>query len=152
MELFKIFGTVALNNSEAIAGMHNTADTAQKTGEEMAKSTEKAESKMSSAFSKIGKSAIAVGKAIASGIAVGTVAIAGLAKKSLEAYADYEQLVGGVETLFGAGGKTLEEYAKSVGKTVLEVQDEYRGLIKAEQEVLGNASDAYKTAGMSAND
>ena len=151
MELFKIFGTVALNNSEAIKGMNDTADTAQKTGNSMSQSMEKAESKMSSAFSKIGKGAVAVGKVIASGVAVGTVAIAGLAKKSLDAYADYEQLVGGVETLFGAGGKSLEEYAESVGKTVLEAQSEYEGLIKAQQGVLANANDAYKTAGMSTN-
>ena len=28
-------------------------------------------------------------------------------RQSISAYADYEQLVGGIETLFGAGGKSL---------------------------------------------
>ena len=42
---------------------------------------------------------------------------AAITKSAVEHYADYEQLVGGVETLFGAGGQSLGEYAKSVGKT-----------------------------------
>ena len=46
-------------------------------------------------------------------------------KQAIESYADYEQLVGGVETLFGTGGKTIEEYAKSVGKPVKSIKKEY---------------------------
>lgn len=74
-----------------------------------------------------------------------------LGKQSIEAYANYEQLVGGVETLFGAGGKSLEEYAKSVGKTTGEAEKEYNKLMKAQSAVMDNADQAYKTAGMSAN-
>ena len=44
-------------------------------------------------------------------------------KEAFNAYAEYEQLVGGVETLFGKSAKTLEKYA----------------------------NEAYKTAGLSAN-
>ena len=72
-------------------------------------------------------------------------------KQAIASYADYEQLVGGVETLFGAGGKTIEEYAESVGKTVDEVKDEYDKLMKAQSDVLTNAGDAFKTAGLSQN-
>lgn len=111
MELFKLFGTIAVDNSSAVKGMNNTADTAQKTGESMAQSTEKAEGRMSGAFSKIGQGAIAIGKVIASGVAVGTVAVAGLAKSALDSYADYEQLVGGVETLFKDGASKVKQYA-----------------------------------------
>lgn len=46
----------------------------------------------------------------------------------MSAYADYEQLVGGVKTLFGTEIESVEEYAKSVGKTVDEVKDEYDSL------------------------
>jgi len=75
-----------------------------------------------------------------------------IGKAAVEAYADYEQLVGGVETLFGAGGKSLGEYAESVGKTVGEVYDEYHALLDAQDTVMKNAANAYKTAGMSANE
>ena len=73
-------------------------------------------------------------------------------KQAIMSYADYEQLVGGVETLFGAGGQTIEEYANSVGKTVDEVRGEYDNLMKAQSDVLANASTAFKTAGLSQNE
>lgn len=89
--------------------------------------------------------------AVTAGAAAATAGIAAIGKQALDAYGDYEQLVGGVETLFGAGGRSLEEYAKSVGKTVDAISDEYAELMQAQQDVLDHASDAYKTAGMSAN-
>lgn len=57
-----------------------------------------------------------------------------------------------METLFGAGGQSLSEYAKGVGKTTTEAKDEYNNLIKAQEAVIEKANGAYKTAGMSAND
>lgn len=75
-----------------------------------------------------------------------------IGKAAVEAYADYEQLVGGTELLFGAGGKSLGEYAESVGKTVGEVYDEYHALLDAQDTVMKNAAEAYKTVQMSAND
>ena len=101
---------------------------------------------------KLGSIAKAAGKAIAASLAAAGTAVVGLAKNAIESYAEYEQLVGGVETLFGAGGKSIEEYAKSVGKTVDEVKDEYDNLMLAQTTVLKNADQAYKTAGMSANE
>ncbi|MCM1217219.1 MAG: phage tail protein [Lachnospiraceae bacterium] len=77
---------------------------------------------------------------------------AAIAKNAVEQYADYEQLVGGVETLFGAGGQSLGEYAKSVGKTTQDAKKEYDSLMKAQETVLKNADNAYKTAGLSANE
>ena len=64
------------------------------------------------------------GKAMGVAITGATVAVGGLVKASIEQYSQFEQLTGGVDTLF----KT------SSGK------------------VMGYASDAYKTAGMSANE
>lgn len=78
--------------------------------------------------------------------------VGGLAKNAVESYADYEQLVGGVETLFGAGGRSLEEYAAWVGKSVDEVRDEYKSLTSAQGKLFANADKAYKSAGLSAND
>lgn len=51
-------------------------------------------------------------------------ALLGVGKDALNSYADYEQLVGGVETLFKDNANTVEDYANN----------------------------AYKTAGLSAND
>ena len=79
-------------------------------------------------------------------------ALLSVGKQALESYADYEQLVGGVETLFGAGGLSVEEYAKKVGKSVKDVQKEYDNLMKAQDTMFKNSNDAYKTAGMSANE
>ena len=91
------------------------------------------------------------GKVAAAGIGVATTAVGALAKAAVSSYADYEQLVGGVETLFGAGGKTLEEYAGSVGKTVEEAKAEYQKLLTAQEDVFGNALSASRTAGLSMN-
>lgn len=57
-----------------------------------------------------------------------------------------------METLFGAGGKSVEEYAESVGKSVDEVRRTYNDLITAQEGVMEDAANAYKTAGMSANE
>ena len=78
--------------------------------------------------------------------------IAALGTQSIKLYADYEQLVGGVETLFGAGGASLEEYAASVGKTVSDAESEYNSLMAAQNKVMSNADNAWQTAGMSANE
>ena len=91
-------------------------------------------------------------KAAGAGIAAGAAGISALVKSSIESYADYEQLVGGVETLFGAGGKSIEEYAASVGKSVDEVKYDYASLMEGQETIMANASEAYKTAGLSANE
>lgn len=79
-------------------------------------------------------------------------AIIDVGGQAIQSYADYEQLVGGIETLFGAGGQSLEEYAASVGKTVDEARGEYNRLNEAQATVMTNASQAYRTVGMSANE
>lgn len=113
LELFKLFGTIALDNSEANKGIDDTTNKA-----------ETSQPKISAAFEKIGSTAVKVGKVVASGLGVGAAAISALAKQSLDSYANYEQLVGGVETLFKDSDGTVLDYANN----------------------------AYKTAGMSANE
>ena len=63
-----------------------------------------------------------------------------------------QQSIGGIETLFGAGGRSIEEYAKSVGKSVDAVKDEYASLMQSQQTVFDNAAQAYRTVGLSANE
>jgi phage-related protein len=83
--------------------------------------------------------------------AAGT-AVTAFAKQSVDGFAEYEQLAGGIETLFGAGGRSIEEYAASVGRSVDAVEGEYNKLMGAQNLVLQNAENAYMTAGMSMND
>lgn len=104
-----------------------------------------------SAADKVKSGLSTAAKTAAVGIATITAGVATLSGLSISAYADYEQLVGGVETLFGAGGQSIEEYAQSVGKSVSDVEDEYNKLMKSQQTVLANADAAYQTAGLSAN-
>lgn len=87
----------------------------------------------------------------ADAIKAGARAIVNFTKQAVQAYADYEQLVGGVQTLFGLGGQSLDEYAKAQGKAVEAVKKEWLDLTTAERVVLNNADKAYKTAGLSAN-
>lgn len=90
--------------------------------------------------------------AIGAGAAAAGTAIAAVGTQAIKAYANYEQLVGGVETLFGTQGQSMSEYACSVGKSVLEINKEYNRLNAAQELVMRNASNAYKTAGLSANE
>lgn len=91
-------------------------------------------------------------KMLGAGLTATATALGAVVAKSVTAFADYEQLVGGVETLFGTGGLDLQDYAKSVGKSVSDVKKEYDGLMSAQGEVFKNANNAYKTAGLSANE
>ena len=71
-----------------------------------------------------GKGLSALTKAAAAAMAAGATAAAALAKQALDSYATYEQAIGGVETLYKTSADTVIQYAEN----------------------------AYKTAGMSAND
>lgn len=108
--------------------------------------------KATTAFSKIGNVAGAGMKLAAKGATVAAGAIATLSTMAVKTYADYEQLVGGVETLFGAGGKSLVEYVNAVGKYSPEISAQYNDLMAAQNKVMADADEAYKTAGLSAND
>lgn len=91
-------------------------------------------------------------KALGSAIKTIGSSFVNMGKQAFDSYANYQQLVGGVETLFGAGGKTIEEYAESVGKSVDEIKGEYDKLIESQNKVMNNANIAYKTSGLSANE
>lgn len=90
-------------------------------------------------------------KVFTTGVTAAATGVGALSAAATSAQADFEQLKGGIETLFGAGGQTLEEYAKASGKTVKEVSGEYADLIAAQNAALRDADNAYKDAGMSAN-
>ncbi len=75
-------------------------------------------------FKGLTSAAKATGAAMAASIAAAGAAAVKLGKEIVSSYADYEQLVGGVDTLFKNSSETVQQYA----------------------------ANAYKTAGMSANE
>ena len=78
--------------------------------------------------------------------------VADITMQSVNAYKEFEQLEGGVQTLFGTGGLGIQEYAKAVGKSVPEISAEYKQLELAEAEVMKNAKTAFNEAGLSMNE
>lgn len=113
-------------------------------------------SKVTAGLKKISAVAVsatkAAAKATVAGVGAASTGVAALVGASVKAYGDFEQLKGGVETLFGAGGaNSIEEYAKNMGKSVSGIRDKYKVLKESEAQVFKDANDAYKTAGLSAN-
>ena len=116
---------------------------------------DQASSKVDSLAGKItgtlGKASSVATKAVAAGVTAVTAAAGVITKSSLDAYASYEQNVGGIQKLFGNMGQSLEEYAASVGSTVDQVSEKWSALEQSQTTVLNDAADAWQTAGMSAN-
>ena len=90
-------------------------------------------------------------KAATAAVTAAAVGIGAVTKASLNAYAANEQNVGGIQKLFGNMGKSLEEYASLTGNAVDAVADKWGVLEQSQNMVLQNAANAYKNAGMSAN-
>jgi phage-related protein len=97
MELFRLLGRIAIENSEANSAIDDTTGKA-----------EKSEGRMSKAFKK-------VGAVIATCFAVDKIVDFG--KACVNMYADYEQLIGGVETLFKDSASIVTKYAENAYKT-----------------------------------
>lgn len=98
-----------------------------------------------------GKAASVAAKGVAAGVAAVTAATGAITKSSLDAYGAYEQNVGGIQKLFGNMGKSLDEYAELTGNAVDAVAEKWGVLEQSQNMVLQNAANAYKNAGMSAN-
>lgn len=116
MELFKLLGTIAINNSEAKKALKETSAAAKDTAEDVkntSTSTEKSSSKWGSAFQKIGSGALALGKTVAVGIGAATTAIGGLTVKALSSAGELEQNMGGSEAVFGKFATKIQETAKT---------------------------------------
>lgn len=116
---------------------------------------DKASSKIDGIASKVtgtlGNAAGLAAKGVAAGVAAVTAATGAITKSSLDAYGAYEQNVGGIQKLFGNMGKSLDEYAELTGNAVDAVAEKWGVLEQSQNMVLQNAANAYKDAGMSAN-
>lgn len=90
---------------------------------DVGKATEKASDKAKTAISSVADKAKTAGKVIGAGFVAAGVAVGAIGTKAVKAYSDFEQLVGGVDTLFKDSSAKVQKYA----------------------------DDAYMTAGLSAN-
>ena len=63
------------------------------------------------AAGKVGDVLAGIGKAAAAGVGAASTALTALTKQSVDAVANYEQLVGGVDKIFGESSKKVQEYA-----------------------------------------
>ena len=140
---------------------------------------DQASSNLSKISGKLGDGLKTAAKIGVAAVGAASTAIVGLTKSAVESYAEYEQLVGGVETLFHENQKSFDEFTKSIGtswrdiakyqketglavtgrldtSTLESLQAKYEDMSKAmanaHNVVLENAANAYKTAGMSANE
>lgn len=102
INVFELFGTLGVDNKPANDAIDDTTERAGKS---------------SSIFSKLGSGlkVVGAGMAIAAG-AAGAAAI-GLSKQVIGAYGEYEQLIGGVETLFGTAADKVQGYADQAFQT-----------------------------------
>ena len=101
MELFKLLGTIAINNSDAKKALDETSAKGRET-----------EGKLKKTFGAIGKGAVAIGKTIGTGLAVGGTAMAGLTVKALNMSGELEQNMGGSEAVFGKYANKMQGKAK----------------------------------------
>lgn len=74
----------------------------------------------------IGTASKAIGTAVAGTVAAGTTAVAALTTSAVQGFAQYEQLAGGVDTLFGEeAGEKIKQYANSAFSTVQMSANDY---------------------------
>ena len=116
-EAFENLNDNAKDSSDAFKKANKEAKTFNQTLKDLGNKGAKA------AFNGLKKVATISFKALAVGLGAAATAAGALVKNAVSAYADYEQLVGGVDTLFKDASKIVQK----------------------------NANNAYKTAGLSAN-
>ena len=92
--------------------------------DKVSKHTEKARK----AFKVMGNGMLKVTKGVAAGMGVVAGAVIALGKKALESYGDYEQLVGGIETLFKNSSDTVLKNAQKAYKMQQMSANEYMDL------------------------
>lgn len=116
MELFKLLGTIAINNSDAVKALKETSAAAKNTADDVkdtSSAAEKSSGKWGSAFKKIGSGAVALGKTVAVGIGAAATAIGGLTVQAIASAGELEQNMGGSEAVFGKYAAKIQDTAKA---------------------------------------
>ena len=105
MDVFELWGKIAIDNSQANKAIDGTANKA-------------------STFGNVLKANLA-SEAIIAGVKMLASAVTKVGKAAYESYAEYEQLVGGAELMFGDAYNTVAQNAKEAYKTVQMSQNDY---------------------------
>lgn len=115
MELFKLFGTIAIENAEANQALDDTTDKAKDTGksfDDLSSTGEKTESKLNKFFNGAAKVGAWSTKVVAAGIGVATTAMTALTTKALNMGGELEQNMGGSEAVFKDYAQGMQDTAK----------------------------------------
>ena len=107
MDVLKLKATIGVDSSEYDKGLDN------------------AKSKFSSFGGALTTGLATAAKAVAGATAAGAAAVAGLTKAAVASYADYEQLVGGAELMFGDAFDFVMQKSKDAYKNVQMSQNDY---------------------------
>lgn len=138
------------NEANGAAGaLDDAGDNAEDAGNKAKKSGADAEESGKN-WEKFGDAAKKAAEMVAAAIGAALVATGKLVVDSVEAYAQMEQLEGGISRLYGTGGQSLQEYADSLGVIPAAAIDSYRQLEAANQAMLEQANNAWQTAGLDA--
>lgn len=113
--IFELFGSIVLDTSGAEKALAKVSKAGQKVGSVLGKG-----------FKLAGQAALQMGKVIGAGVTAVTAAMGKLVSSAMSAYANYEQLEGGVQKLFGDDAQNLVmEYARNAYRTAGLCANEY---------------------------
>lgn len=138
MDVLDLYAKISLDKKEYDKGLDEASNESKSFGSKLAGG--------------LGSAVKTVAKVGAAAVAAGASAAAAITKQAVSSFADYEQLIGGVETLFGAADISIEEFAKQNHIKLDEAGAAFEQYQNRAQTVLDNANNAYKTAGLSANE
>ena len=118
---------------------------------------DQASEKISNLSSKLGGGLKTAAKIGAAAVAAAGTAIVAIGKQAIEQYAEYEQLVGGVETLFKQSSDVVQQYAANAYKTAGMSANEYMNTVTSFsasllQSLGGDTEAAAKYADMAVTD
>lgn len=141
---FDVTAILKANVSDFARGMKE----AQMAFQSMKNQTGSSLDKISNSLSAVGTASMKLGAGMTATLTAPAVAgITGIVKS----FADLEQSLGGVETLFKDNGTSAIGLAKKYNITAKEAQAMYDTMEAKGASVLSNANNAFKTAGVSAN-
>lgn len=115
MNLFTLFGTIAIENAEAIDAIEQTTNKA-----------EHSEGKISNAFGKIGNAAVTMGKIALTGFATLTAGFVALGTAAVNYNAEMEQYITSFEVMLGSEAEALslvEDLKNKAATTPFEMSD-----------------------------
>ena len=143
MDIFDLFASIKLDSSEYDKGIDDAKGKLSGLG-----------GKLTSGLASAAGTAV---KITSAAVAAGATAVGALVTSAIKSYADYEQLVGGVETLFKDSADTVMQYANNAYKTAGLSANEYMETVTSFSASLlqglgGDTAEAARVADMAITD